>query len=99
MRLEKARQGFLTRLNKPFQAARTEPAPGDYERPPFNKSPGVNKPPPGGPRGGPEENGERDQHFAEIVGALRAQFFRSELMHMFFQQILEVSLVGTSKSG
>ena len=52
-----------------------------YEGPPLNKSQGVliNLPP-----GGPEEGGERYQHFAEIVGALRAQIFRSELMRVVF---------------
>jgi hypothetical protein len=39
--------------------------------------------PAGAPRG-PEEGGDRYQHFEEIVGALRAQFFRSELMRIGF---------------
>jgi hypothetical protein len=68
---------------------------GYYEGPPVNKSPGVHKPPPGGPRGGPEEGGGRYQHFAEIVGALRAQVLRSESMHIGFHMILEVSWVGS----
>jgi hypothetical protein len=32
--------------------------------------------------GGPEGGGGRYQHFAEIVGALRAQNFRSEIVHI-----------------
>jgi hypothetical protein len=52
------------------------------EGPPVDKSPGVNKPPPG-PRG-PQEDGERYLHFAEIVGTLRTHFFRSELMRAGF---------------
>jgi hypothetical protein len=47
-----------------------------YEGPPVSKSPGVNKPPPVGPQGGPMEGGKRDQHFAEIVSALHTQFLR-----------------------
>ena len=71
-----------------------------YEGPPANKSPGVNKPPPpGGPRGGPEEGGERYQHFEEIVGALRAQIFRSELTHTVFQRFFDVFASDASKSG
>ena len=50
--------------------------------------------PPGAP-GGPREGGECYQHFEEIVGALRAHFFRSELMHMGFHMILVVSWVGS----
>jgi hypothetical protein len=50
----------------------------------LDKSPGVNKPP-RGPPGSPEEGGEHYLHFEEIVGARRAQFFRSELMHIGFQ--------------
>ena len=49
-----------------------------------------------GPPGGPEEGGERYQHFEEIVGALRAQFFRSELMHIGFLMIFEVFASGAS---
>jgi hypothetical protein len=33
--------------------------------------------------GGPEEGAEHYQHFEEIVGALRAQFFRSEFMFLW----------------
>jgi hypothetical protein len=39
---------------------------------------------PSGAPGGPEKGGEHYQHFEEIVGALRAQFLRSELMHIGF---------------
>ena len=48
---------------------------------------------------GPEEGGERYQHFEEIVGALRAQIFRSELMHLGFQWILVVAWVGSLEIG
>ena len=41
----------------------------------------------------------RYQHFEEIVGALRAQIFRSEFMHVIFQWLLHVFASGTSKSG
>jgi hypothetical protein len=54
-----------------------------YEGPLVNKSPGVNKPPLRGPPKGPEEGTERYQHFEEIVGALRVQIFRAELMHNY----------------
>ena len=70
-----------------------------YEGPPINKGPGVNKPPPGGPLGAPRKTGGRYQHFEEIVGALRAQIFRSEKMHIVFQRIFEVFASGASKSG
>jgi hypothetical protein len=49
--------------------------------------------------GGPEEGGKRYQHFEEIVGALRVQFFRSEFMHSVFLMIVEVFASGASKSG
>ena len=78
---------------------RSTPPYAPYEGPPVNKSPGVNKPPPGGPPGGPEESGERYQNFEEIVGALRAQIFQSELMHIRFQWILEVFASEAAKSG
>jgi hypothetical protein len=71
----------------------------EYERPPINKRPSVTKPPPGGPRGDPEEGGKRYQHVQEIVGALRAQFFRSEFMHIGFQWILDVSRIGSLEIG
>jgi hypothetical protein len=48
---------------------------------------------------GPEENGERHQHVEEIVGALRAQFFRPEVIHIGFQRIVDVFASGASKSG
>ena len=51
------------------------------------------------PPRGPEEGGERYQHFEEIVCALRAQIFRSELMHIGFQWILEVSRIGSLEIG
>ena len=70
-----------------------------YEGPPVNKCPGVSKPPPGGPRGAPRRAGERYQHFEEIVGALRAQIFRSEFMHIGFQWLLVVSRVGSLEIG
>ena len=70
-----------------------------YEGPPVNKSPGVNKPPPGGAPGGPEEGGERYQHFEEIAGALRARIFQPEIMHAGFQWILVVSWVGSLEIG
>jgi hypothetical protein len=54
--------------------------------------------PPGAPRG-PKENAERYQHFEEIVGALRAQIFRSELMHIVFERMFEDFASGASKSG
>jgi hypothetical protein len=68
---------------------------GSYEGPPVNKCPGVNKPPPGGPPGAARGGGERYQHFEETVGALRAQFFRSDL----FLMIVVVFASGASKSG
>ena len=54
---------------------------------------------PRGPPGGPEEGRERHQHFEEIVRALRAQIFRSELLHIGFQLIVEIFESGASKSG
>jgi hypothetical protein len=70
-----------------------------YERPPVNKSPGVNKPRPPGAPGAPEEGGERYQHIEEIAGALRAQFCRPELMRIVFLMMFEVFASGASKSG
>jgi hypothetical protein len=55
--------------------------------------------PPGGPREAQRGAEERYQHFAEVVGALRAQIFRSELMHIVFLLIFEVLASGASKSG
>jgi hypothetical protein len=43
--------------------------------------------------------GERYHHFAEIVGALGAQIFRSELIRMRVQWISEVSWVGSLEIG
>jgi hypothetical protein len=54
---------------------------------------------PRGTPGAPEEGGERYRHFEEIAGALRAQIFGSELMHIGFQRILEVSRVGSLEIG
>jgi hypothetical protein len=89
----------LEKLKVGFHVTSLEFLSWSYEGPPVNKSPGVNQPPPWGPPGGPEENGERYQHFEEIVGALRAQIFRSELMRMGFQWIFEVFASVASKSG
>jgi hypothetical protein len=71
----------------------------DYGGPPVIKARVFTNLPPGAPEGGPEEGGGRYQHFEEIVGALRAQFFRSELMHVVFQLFFEVFASGASKSG
>ena len=70
-----------------------------YEGPPVNKSPGVKYTSPRGPPRGPEEGGEHYQHFEEIVGALRAQFFMSEFLHIGFQWILKIFRIGSLEIG
>jgi hypothetical protein len=52
-----------------------------------------------GPPGDPDGGGELHQHFEEIVGVLRAQFFRTEFMHVSLDTSWEVSLVGSLEIG
>jgi hypothetical protein len=53
---------------------------------------------PGAPGGRPGAGGAY-QHVAEVVSVLRAPISRSELMHIDFQRVVEVSRIGSLEIG
>jgi hypothetical protein len=79
-----------------FTGVNPFPPPLTYEGPPVNNSPGVKKPPPGGPRGAPRKAGGVTSILKRSLGRFARKFSGPNSCILFFNGFLAS---GASKSG